>query len=157
MLFRREIEAWDNKQREPSVAKQRQQVPIGTWDNTMSHVPATAPNSPDIICVEESGYFCEIQTLLSTTAGMFITERDKNYYKECKFEGKILDTLLEMEFQRIRNLAESKSKEPYTSPDIFDFGVYLLCNEVPMEPLVYIWRPSGVTSLSKCFSKHTTG
>ena len=86
---------------------------------------------------------------------MFITERDKDYYKECKFEGKILDTLLEMEFQRIRNLAESKSKEPYTSPDIFDFGVYFLCNKVSMEPLVYIYGIQVVSQVCLNASQNT--
>jgi len=137
LIFRREIEAWDNKQREANVAKQKQ-IPIGTWDNSMSQVPATAPNSPDIICVEpESHFFYEIQTLLMTTVKNYITEKDKD--KELKYEGKILDSILEVEFQRIRTFAESKSKEPHTSPGIFDFGVYLLCNEVPMEPLVNIY------------------
>ncbi|CAL4115811.1 unnamed protein product [Meganyctiphanes norvegica] len=137
MAFRREIEAWDNKQREANAAKQ-QQTPIGTWDNSMSQVPATAPNSPDIICVEpESHFFYEIQTLLVSTVKNYIIEKDKD--KDFKCEGKILDSLLESEFHRIRSLAESKSKEPPNSPGIFDFGVYLLCNDVPMDPLVNIY------------------
>ncbi|CAL4193181.1 unnamed protein product, partial [Meganyctiphanes norvegica] len=144
---------FDFLHKEANVVK-KQKTSIRTWDDNMSQFPATSQNFPDIICVKpEPNFFYEIQTILVSTVKNYIIEKDKD--KDFKCEGKILDSLLETEFHRIRRLAESKSNGHPNTSGIFDFGLYLLCNDVPMDPLVNIYGHDVVWQVCQNATQNT--
>ncbi|XP_066949055.1 ubiquitin carboxyl-terminal hydrolase 28-like isoform X1 [Macrobrachium rosenbergii] len=142
LMFMRELEEWDLKHEKDQgkevarVSSQQQQGSASTpWDNSTSQVPATAPNSPDIICVEdtdEANFFAEAQTMFTQTVLDTLTKDGSIVQPN---HGSVLNAILCHEFSRLQGVATSDSN-PYSEPSLLDFGIYLMRNKQNVDTLL---------------------
>lgn len=141
MLFLRELEEWDLKhEKEPGkevarISQQQEGITATRWDNSMAQVPATAPNSPDIICVEdadEDNFFTDAQTMLSQTVLDTLTKEESLLQTN---HGGLLNAILYREFSRLQGFVTADSS-PFSEPSVLDFGIYLMRNKQDVDTLL---------------------
>lgn len=163
MAFAKELEEWDLKNEKVEQGKvavrphQEQQGTTGTWDNSMALAPTTAPNSPDVICVEdpeEASFFTDVQTMLSQTVLDALKKKDDISLQ--KDHGNILTHILRNEFLRLQSFADvNADSSPYGEPSILDFGVYLIRNNQSVEPLLHWYGCEVVWQVAQSCSERT--
>ena len=133
MIFARELEEWELKHEKEQakevarVSSRQQGSTDPSWDNSAAQVPATAPNSPDIICVEdidEASFFTESQTMLAQTILEALTKEGTLQANH----GSVLNTILCREFSRLQGIVSTKTGV-YSEPSLLDFGIYLMRNQ----------------------------
>lgn len=163
LAFMRELEEWDMKQeksdqgKDASGVSQDQQSGGGSWDNSLQLVPVTAPNSPDIICVQDSdeaSFFTEVHTMLSQTVYDALTKNDENALERDR--ETVLNSILFHEFVRLQRLADANADNtPYGEPSILDFGVYLIRNNENVESLLQWYGCEVVLHVAQNISERT--
>ncbi|XP_045615098.2 ubiquitin carboxyl-terminal hydrolase 25 [Procambarus clarkii] len=162
LAFMRELEDWDLKQKsdkgkDTSGDLQDQQSGTSSWDNNMPLVPVTAPNSPDIICVQEAdeaSFFTEVQTMLTQTILDALAKKDENALQ--RERGTLLNTVLINEFVRLQSFADvNDESNPYSEPSILDFGVYLIRNNQNVDTLLRWYGCEVVLQVAHNISERT--
>ncbi|KAK8753541.1 hypothetical protein OTU49_000207 [Cherax quadricarinatus] len=163
LAFMRELEEWDTKQeksdqgKDPAVGLQYQQSGSSSWDNNMPLVPVTAPNSPDIICVQEAdeaSFFTEVQTMLTQTILDALAKKDESTLQ--RERGALLNTILINEFVRLQSFADvNPESNPYSEPSILDFGVYLIRNNQNIGSLLRWYGCEVVLQVAQTVNERT--
>ena len=125
--FRREMKEWEEKLR------RRQASATGIDSGSNDGVPATAPNSPRVVHVEEEdvGFFLEVETMISHSANNLL---NKAHDQSADI---FLKVFLNNELTRQRSFAEQKMDiDSFSGDSLLDLGVYMLKNGQNNDTLV---------------------
>ncbi|KAL7646980.1 UNVERIFIED_CONTAM: hypothetical protein RMT77_002237 [Armadillidium vulgare] len=122
LAFKRELEEWDAKQEQQSAA-------MNNEADTRA-IPATAPNSPELLHIdeEETNFFLEIQTMLSQTLTKAFENEDAILQEKNRTQW--LLEIVNTEISRLKDLAIQKlPDDSYSESSLLDLGIYLTKNK----------------------------